>query len=554
MVAWIRRSGLRAGARLCVALCLAGVAMASLAQVQQVQPPAGASKRALVIGNAAYAEAPLSNPGNDATDMTRLLEGMGYAVRTVRDGSRAQMLQALSEHAAGLGPGTLSLVYFAGHGVQIGGRNFLVPVDARPRRADDLLTQGVSVDEAIALVARARPRFNVLILDACRDNPFGDTGSGGGLAPLDAPADTLIAFATAPGKVAADGSGRNGLYTSHLLRHLAAPAARVEAAFKLVRVGVLEDSAGAQLPWENTALTAELGLAAWPQPVVMPAPAPAAPAWLRTAGEPELRRWLSQNSDPQLRQPVLARLVALREAGDLRQAALSLAERACADCPRLTPVAAAAEGGQTLWVGSDLVTQREWGLCVAAKACPALQADGDDKLEPALAAARPAAGVSATAAARYIAWLSGQAPGWRFRLPTEAEWQRVHRSGYFDERGRPIFGNNSACQFANLYDQNGALAHAFDWPALPCFDGFAEAAPVGLFMPSGDGLFDLLGNLWQWTSTCADGAAAACSRQRLVGGSWATGKNWSWERPPTLAAEPDLDAPLFGLRVVATRP
>ncbi len=515
------------------------------------QPAAAqpAAKRALVIGNAAYADAPLTNPGNDATDMTRLLEAMGYTVRTVRDGSREQMLQALREHAAALAPSSLSLVYFAGHGVQFGGRNFLVPVDARPRRADDLLAQGVSVDEAIALVSRARPRFNVVILDACRDNPFGDTGSG--LAPLDAPADTLIAFATAPGKVAADGSGRNGLYTSHLLRHLGAPAARVEEAFKRVRVGVLEDSSGAQLPWENTALTAELGLAAWPQPVAPPAAASAAPAWLASADEPAMRRWLSQNSDAQLRQPVLARLVALREAGELRRAALSLAERPCADCPRLAPVATAGEGGRPLWVGSDLVTRREWALCVADKACPPLAAEAVS--DPALASALPAAGVSAAAAARYVAWLSARASGWLFRLPTEAEWQRVHRSGFFDERGRPLFGNNSACQFANLYDQNGALAQRFEWPALPCFDGFSEASPVGLFMPSGDGLFDLLGNLWQWTSTCADGSAGACTRQRLVGGSWATGKNWSWERPPTLAAEPDLDAPLFGLRVVATR-
>lgn len=517
-----------------------------------------APKLALVIGNAGYADSPLDNPVNDANDLTKQLSGIGFKVDTVRNGSRAAMLAAVQRHAAQLTPQALSVFYYAGHGVQLGGRNFLVPVDLHLNKAEDILTQGVSIDEVIALISKGRPRYQVLILDACRDNPFGDSKLPG-LAPLDAPANTLIAFATAPGKTAEDGRGKNGLYTGHLLRHLGGSDKRVEEVFKLVRVGVLEDSAGRQLPWENTALTGELGLAAFPNSMAgATAGNSPVPGWVATAGDRELRSYLTQNNDAQLRQPVVARLVQLRAQAAIRKEALALSEQPCPNCPRVTAVDLPADGAQglprqTLWVGTDLLTAADWQRCVAAKACA--QLPDAPRADSAEAAWSPAAGVSWNEAQRYLAWLNQQATKWRWRLPTQDEWQRIYRGGYFDERGKPLFETQSACRYANLYDQNGALVHRFDWPNLPCLDGFAEASPVGLFLPSGHGLFDLIGNLWQWTGSCAqpEPSAPGCRRQRLVGGSWATGKNWSWEQPPTLAAEPDLGAPIFGLRVVATR-
>ena len=517
-------------------------------------PAQAATKAALVIGNARYADQPLANPENDARDLSQALQGLGFRATTVLNGTRQAMLDAVRTHAAAVGPGALSVFYFAGHGVQMGGRNFLVPVDAKLQRAEDLLQQGVSLDDVIEAIAKGKPRFHVLILDACRDSPFQD-GKVAGLAPLDAPPNTLIAFATSPGKVAADGSGRNGLYTSHLLRHLGGADRRIEEVFKLVRVGVLEDSAGRQLPWENTALTAELGLAAFPQALAERAPplAAAAPAWIAGASERDLRNYLTQNRDPAVRQPVTARLVRLRSQAPIRREALALAEIPCPGCPRITPVEIAAPGGaKTLWLSTDLVTVREYRGCVAARECPAPpdlpRADAPE------AETEPVSGISAQAAASFAAWLNRQPSAYTFRLPTQDEWQRVYRSGYFDERQRPLFETQSACLAANLYDQNGAQAHRFNWSSLPCSDGFHEAAPVGLFLPSANGLFDLIGNLWQWTSSCvATAGGAPCAQQRLVGGSWATGKNWSWEQPPTLSAEADLGAPIFGLRVVATR-
>ena len=521
-----------------------------------------APKLAVVIGNAEYAISPLHNPVNDADDLTRQLTGIGFKVDTVRNGGRAAMLAAVQRHAAQLNQQTLSVFYFAGHGMQLGGRNFLVPVDLKLNKADDILTQGVSIDEIIAIIAKAKPRYQVLILDACRDNPFGE-GTLPGLAPLDAPVNTLIAFATAPGKTAEDGRGKNGLYTSHLLRHMGGGDKRVEEVFKLVRVGVLEDSAGRQLPWENTALTGELGFAAFPNGIASPSAVDVdVPGWVASASDRDLRSYLTQNSDARLRQPITARLMQLRAQAPIRTAALALSEQPCPACPRMTAVELPADSAQglakqTLWLGTDLTTAADWQRCVAAKSCAPL-ADAPRVGSPE-AAWMPASGVSWKEAQRYLAWLNQQAGTdsmkWSYRLPTQNEWQRVYRSGYFDERGKPIFESQSACRYANLYDQNGALVNRFDWPNLPCLDGFAEASPVGFFLPSGHGVFDLIGNLWQWTSSCAqpEPSGVGCRRQRLVGGSWATGKNWSWEQPPTLAAEADLGAPIFGLRVVATR-
>lgn len=550
--------GLGVGAAYAAALVL--VVLPCLAPAALAQPAAPAShKRALLIGNAQYAHSPLRNPENDARDLGEALRALGFQVTVLTNATRAQMLEAASRFARTLDREALSLVYYGGHGVQIAGRNFLLPIlpaAASVQSGDDVAAQAVSLEALMAPLAAARPRFNLVVLDACRDNPFGDGRQRGGLAPLDAPPNTLVAFATSPGKVAYDGEGRNGTYTAHLLRHIGKRDLRIEEVFKLVRAGVLEESRGRQLPWENTALVGELALAAFPQPLSTPAAlaAPSGPlAWVRDAGESELRRFLAENRDARTRAVVLQRLVALREQAPIRAEALALSERPCEGCPRLRTLAVPGAGtaAAPLAVGADLVTAGELRRCIAARACAApadlaLAADTD-----------PAQGVSAEVAQQYVAWLSAlpaaQRAGWRFFLPSEAQWLAVYRASFFREDGRPLFEGRSACRVANLYDESGAAANRFGWEALACNDGFAEASPVGLFSPSLQGLFDLVGNVWQWTSTCTDVQAAGCRQFRLVGGSWATGGRWSWAEPPRLAAEPELGAPIFGLRVFAHR-
>jgi Caspase domain len=231
-------------------LLLAGFALAQTT-------PRGDPRVALVIGNGAYTDAPLKNPANDAQQMAQVLRRLGFEVIELRDGRREQMTRAIEQLQSALtGRRGVGLLYYAGHGVQIDARNYMIPVDAKLRRSADLSTQAVDVNRAIEALRAAGTRLNIVVLDACRDNPFGSISSGRGLAPLDAPSGTFLAYATAPGNVASDGTAgaAHGLYTQHLLKELVAPNTRIEDVFKRVRYAVRQASGGRQIPWESTSL------------------------------------------------------------------------------------------------------------------------------------------------------------------------------------------------------------------------------------------------------------------------------------------------------------
>ena len=212
---------------------------------------------ALVIGNAAYASAPLLNPANDAKAMGDALRGMGFTVIESRDASKAQMVQAIAQARDALkGKSGVGMLYYAGHGLQLDWHNYMVPVDARLAAAADVPNQAVDLQLVVDAFKAAGNRLNIVVLDACRDNPFEASASGKGLAPLDAPPGTFLAYATAPGNVAEDGDAKsgNGLYTQYLVRELKGAGARIEDVFKRVRLQVRKHSQGRQVPWESTSL------------------------------------------------------------------------------------------------------------------------------------------------------------------------------------------------------------------------------------------------------------------------------------------------------------
>lgn len=215
---------------------------------------------ALVIGNAAYADGALRNPVNDAREMARTLRGLGFTVLAHENLGRQAMEQAVLDYGRRIAAGGVGLVYYAGHGLQVRGRNYLVPVDARIADEAGTRVAAVDVDLLLEQMSTARNRVNVLILDACRNNPFERRlrGTSTGLAPVDAARGTLVAYATAPGSVAADGQGQHGLYTDELLKALRVPGLKIEEVFKRVRAGVAERSHGAQTPWESSSLTGDL--------------------------------------------------------------------------------------------------------------------------------------------------------------------------------------------------------------------------------------------------------------------------------------------------------
>lgn len=231
----------------------------------QGQPRAGATagaenRIALVIGNGSYTDAPLANPVNDATAIAKTLQGLGFKVILRTNVTQSQMRQAVRQFGDELHAGRgVGLFYFAGHGMQINSRNFLIPVGTDIRREYEVEDQSVDAGSVLSMMQSARARVNIVILDACRNNPFARSfrNSTVGLAPMQAPAGTLLAYATAPGEVASDGVGENGLYTQHLLRNMRLPGLKIEDVFKNVRASVRQDSSGKQTPWENTSLEGE---------------------------------------------------------------------------------------------------------------------------------------------------------------------------------------------------------------------------------------------------------------------------------------------------------
>ncbi len=213
-------------------------------------------RHALVVGNAGYASSPLLNSVNDATAVAKVLEKAGFTVDLKLNATQKQLQDAVTTFGDRLKGGGAGLFYFAGHGVQIKGRNFLMPVGSDIKREDEVPYKAVDVQQVLDKMETAKNRINVVILDACRDNPFARSSrsGSGGLSQVDAPIGSLVAFATAPGSVASDGRGTNGLYTQHLLANIERPGLSIEEVFKRVRLGVRLDSNGGQVPWESTSL------------------------------------------------------------------------------------------------------------------------------------------------------------------------------------------------------------------------------------------------------------------------------------------------------------
>jgi uncharacterized caspase-like protein len=214
---------------------------------------------ALVIGNAAYRVDALDNPVNDARLVAQSLQQAGFEVSLRENLDRLALISALREFGNRLGENTIAVLYYAGHGLQLRDHNYMIPVDAEIHSEDEIPIAGLDLGFILGRMSTARSRINIVILDACRNNPFvGRSGTRAqGLAQMDAPVGTLLAYATAPGKLAADGSGGNGLYAAQLAKHMLTPGLPVEHVFKRVREAVVRETHQQQVPWESSSLQGE---------------------------------------------------------------------------------------------------------------------------------------------------------------------------------------------------------------------------------------------------------------------------------------------------------
>lgn len=223
----------------------------------QTVRPASGKRVALVIGNSTYANAPLANPANDARDMARALREFGFDVTELINQNRREMRAAIRSFGEKLKSGGAGLFYYAGHGMQVDGKNYLIPIGADPVIEAEIEDDGVDLGLVLKHMAEAGNRPNIIILDACRNNPFARSfrSSSRGLAVVDAPGGMIIAYATAPGRVASDGPARNGLYTAELLKQMRAPNQDIKDVFMRVTAAVEAKTNRAQVPWQSSSIT-----------------------------------------------------------------------------------------------------------------------------------------------------------------------------------------------------------------------------------------------------------------------------------------------------------
>lgn len=237
---------------------------------------------ALVIGNGAYPEDPLANPVNDATDVANALKEIGFEVTLLKNADRRKIDEAVEAFNKQLRQGDIGIFYYAGHGVQVEGENYVIPIDAKLAREADVGYDAIPLGKIINAIEDTDAKVKIVILDACRDNPFyrrwrssGRSLASRGLAGINSSGrGTLIAFSTAPGQIAADslaGKGRNSPYTAHLLKYLKSPL-EIGQMFRRVREGVLQATNNQQTPWESGSLVGDVFLN--PQPIAASSPSP----------------------------------------------------------------------------------------------------------------------------------------------------------------------------------------------------------------------------------------------------------------------------------------
>jgi formylglycine-generating enzyme required for sulfatase activity len=466
---------------------------------------------ALVIGNAAYADAPLANPVNDAHLIAASLKQAGFRVTEYANldlDHLRKAIQAFGDQLTAAGQKRAGLVYYSGHGVQAGGHNYLIPIGASIHREADLELQALDASSLMRQMEDAGAGVNIVVLDACRNNPFQSRtrSLSKGLAQMKAGEGAFfLAYATAPDTEAQDGKGANSPYAKALAAAMVLPDLPIEEAFKRVRVQVLRETGNQQQPWELSSLLTSFYFKA----VIAPSAHGAAPAVPPSAS---------------LTPPVpVGPTVSRHGVGE--------SYRDCADCPEMARIPAGSflmgspateqEREDTesprhsvrvpaFSIGKYTVTFEEWDACMAARGCSKRPSD-----EGWGRGQRPVINVSWSDARQYVVWLSTKT-GKRYRLPSEAEWEYAARAGTTTAYhwGDKIGHGNANC------DGCGS-----QWDAK-------QTAPVGRFGPNAFGLYDMLGNVWQWVQDCdhgdyrhapADGSAwesRDCATRAFRGGSW----------------------------------
>ena len=485
-----------------------------------------AARVALVMGNQAYVAGPLKNPVNDAEAMATALRGLGFNVTLVKNFKRDDIGRTVEGFANRIRAGDEVVVFYAGHGLQVKGTNYLPAVDARIGVESDVALNSLNLNELLQRLDEAKAGVRLLLVDACRDNPYsrGFRSSTRGLARVEgAPSGTLMHFATKPGGVADDGNGSNGLYTTELLKHLGTPGLPVESMLKRVASGVRQASGGQQQPWTEGALDGEFyfagGGAVVVQPQPRPQPQPKPPLQVATVVPEPVR------PAPEAPRP------AERRAGEVF--------KDCNDCPEMVVIPAGSfvmgstagalgklgneapphtVSVRSFGAGKFEVTFDQWHTCVKSGGC------AHKPLDQGLAGpGSPVIDVSWEDAQQYVKWLSAKT-GQTYRLLSEAEWEYAARAG---TTSAYPWGQKASHEHAN-YGSDQCCK-----PLAKGRDRWEIDAPVGQFPANAFGLHDMHGNVREWVHDVWHGnyngaptdgspwtSGGDSARRVLRGGSW----------------------------------
>lgn len=469
---------MRRDARLPGATLLA-LLLAAVLTVLPPRPGHGQERVALVIGNGSYEDLPsIRGPLNDAAGMTAALIDIGFEVVSGTDLDLAGMRSLLTRFTARLRPGGEALVYYSGHGVQVDGQNYLVPIRSRARYVEDIRGAAVSLDELLDAAEISRLKSLLVVLDACRD-PGLPRRSGSvvqGLAPPDVRPGTLIAYATRPNDVARGALDRYSIYTAELLERIREPGLLADRLFREVRTAVSAITGGEQVPNEWTALMTPFRF--------VEGYCPALPEFRDCDGCPLM-----------VSVPPGSFVMGGRGGAGTAQPTRQL------------------EVEERFAIGKYEVTFDEWELCVRDGACRPIRDDGGFGR-----GSRPVINVEWDDANRFVRWLSRRT-GKPYGLPSEAHWEYAARGGTTSEYW---WGDGDPAGKANC-DGCGS-----SW-------GGNSTAPVGSFPPNPFGLHDVLGNAFEWVEDCwhpsyigapmdtrpwIDGT---CASTVVRGGSWRYG-------------------------------
>ncbi|HVT52797.1 MAG TPA: SUMF1/EgtB/PvdO family nonheme iron enzyme [Dongiaceae bacterium] len=569
---------------------------------------------ALVIANGDYGGeiGSLKNPVSDGKLIAASLQKVGFKVTLLTDGDQRKMKQALLDFGQALsdaGPTGTALFYYAGHGIQLNGENYLVPVGAKIRREGDVGLEALSASDVLKELSFAGNKVQIVILDACRNNPLMRSFRSGtfGLAKIDAPIGSFVAYSTAPGSVASDGQGANSPFAGALAAELQKPGASIEEMFRNVRAKVIAETDSQQVPWDSSSLTAPFyfskdfsgaGSSAAVDQVFWDS--------IKDSTDPaDFQAYLKKFPKGTFADLAANRIKDLKSgtAGATTQVASAApapqpqpattggnASRAeltpppadlkpgtvfkdCKDCPDMVVVPAGSftmgspdseqgrdqsEGPQhketiprPFAMGKFLVTLAQYKAFMndtgrdAGASCwyyrdeadQWLPKDGRTFSDPGFSQRddSPAVCLNYGDANAYAAWLSKRT-GQKYRLPSEAEWEYAARAGTKTAR---FWGDapDRQCGYANGADQSYHKKYPKD-PGYnrSCDDGYAYTSPVGSFKPNAFGLYDMLGNSWEFTQDCLsggydatdhDGAAVggACQKHVIRGASWGRGPN-----------------------------